>query len=342
MVKSKNILKQRVYAAFEGGEGSNTLPELCLNLLSEQKKSWQGLREGYEALETVRERNLSCGGFSVRIQHNPGRIRSSLAGGGQHPGTRRLCFLCTERLPDVQKGVLYRGNYLILCNPMPVFPSHFIVSHSAHHPQSIQKYTDTLLHLIGDFGPGWAVLYNGPRCGASAPDHLHFQIVPSGRMPVEKEIFDEKKLALITRGEGVLFYLLRDLGRTAVFMEGSDPVRVAKGFKDLLDALKKVLSIDEEPMINLAAYYAERKWRLLVFPRRKHRPDAFFREGNRRFVVSPGAIDMAGVLVTPLEKDFDRLDAGTVRGIYGEVSLEGETVQRAIEAMGYLKSFLPP
>jgi len=95
-------------------------------------------------------------------------------------------------------------------------------------------------------------------------------------------------------------------------------------------------------MINLAAYYAERKWRLLVFPRRKHRPDAFFREGNRRFVVSPGAIDMAGVLVTPLEKDFDRLDAGTVRGIYGEVSLEGETVQRAIEAMGYLKSFLPP
>ena len=335
-------LKQKINATFEIGEGSNKLPGLCLDLLSEQKRSWQDLREGYEALKTVKERNLPCRGFSVRIQHNPGRIRSSQAEVGQKNREGRSCFLCLDRLPDGQKGVLYRGNYLILCNPMPVFPSRFIVSHLDHQRQAIHEHMDTLLHLMVDFGSDWAVLYNGPRCGASAPDHLHFQIVPSGRMPVEKGIRDEKRIDLITQVDGVSFYLLRNLGRAVILLEGDDPIPVGKGFKNFLDALKRVLPIDEEPMMNLAAYYEERKWRLVIFPRRKHRPDAFFREGDSRLVVSPGAIDMAGVLVTPVKKDFERMDATTVRGIYREVSLEGKTVQRAIEVMEDLKSFSPP
>ena len=335
-------INRKIYSTFYGKETGKYLPGLCLELLSEQKKSWQELREGYESLKKIRERNLPCHGFSVRLQYNPGRIKSSAAVVERSDGNDRPCFLCLDHLPDVQKGILYQDRYLILCNPMPVFPSHFTVSDLDHHRQAIREHIDTLLHLMVDFGSGWAVLYNGPRCGASAPDHLHFQIVPSGRMPVEKGIRDKKRLDLITQVDGVFFYLLRNLGRAVILLEGDDPIPVRKGFKDLLDALKRVLSIDEEPMMNLAAYYEERKWRLVIFPRRKHRPDAFFREGDGRLVVSPGAIDMAGVLVTPVKKDFDRMDATTVRGIYGEVSLEGKTVEDAIEAMEYLKSFSPP
>jgi hypothetical protein len=152
-------------------------------------------------------------------------------------------------------------------------------------------------------------------------------------MPVEKEIREEKRLSRMTRINGVLLYRVRDLGREVVILEGDDPVAVGDAFKGFLKALKKVLRIDEEPMMNIAGFHEEREWRLVIFPRRKHRPDAFFMEGEARIVVSPGLIDMGGVLVTPVEKDFERLDAAAVERIYREVSLETETVEKAIDAM---------
>jgi hypothetical protein len=192
---------------------------------------------------------------------------------------------------------------------------------------------------MADFGYGWTVLYNGPKCGASAPDHLHFQAGPSGWMPIEKEIRREKRLTLMTQVDGVLLYRVRNLGREVIILEGDDPMAVGIAFKGFLSALKKVLLIEEEPMMNIAGFYRERngkerKWRLVIFPRQKHRPDAFFREGDARVVVSPGVIDMGGVLITPMEKDFERLDSTSVEGIFGEVSLEGKIVEKAIDTMG--------
>ena len=127
-----------------------------------------------------------------------------------------------DHLPEEQKGILYRGDYLILCNPMPVFFPHFTVSHLDHRPQIITEQIDTFLQLIADLGPGWAVLYNGPRVttGASAPDHLHFQIIPSGRMPIEKAILEKKRLALLTPVSDCILYRVKDLGREVVVLEG--------------------------------------------------------------------------------------------------------------------------
>jgi hypothetical protein len=271
----------------------------------------------------------------VRLQHNPGRIKSSLADVGEKKVKERRCFLCLDHLPEGQKGILYRSEYLILSNPMPVFSSHFTVSHLDHRLQAIAEHINTLFQLMADFGSGWTVLYNGPKCGASAPDHLHFQAAPSGQMPIEKEIREEKRLTLMTQDDGVLLYRVKDLGREVIILEGDDPMAVGDVFKGFLNALKRVFLIDEEPMMNIAGFHETRKWRLVIFPRRKHRPDAFFREGDDRVVVSPGVIDMGGVLITPVEKDFERLDAAAVEDIYGEVSLEGKTVEGAIEAMVY-------
>jgi ribosomal protein S18 acetylase RimI-like enzyme len=323
-------LNQKIHTAFDAGEN---LPELCLELLSRQKKAWPNLGEGYESLKDVRERDLPCKGFSVRLQYNPRRIKSSLADVSGKNVNERRCFLCLNQLPEAQKGILYRNDYLILCNPMPVFSSHFTVSHLDHRVQVIAEHIDTFLQLMADFGSGWTVLYNGPRCGASAPDHLHFQAVPSGQMPIEKEIREGKKLTLMKQVDNVLLYCLRDLGREVIILEGNEPMAVGIAFKGFLNVLKKALLIDEEPMMNIAGFYEERRWCLVIFPRRKHRPDAFFREGDARVVVSPGVIDMGGLLITPIEKDFDRLDAAAVEGIYGEVSLDGETVETAIKAM---------
>jgi ribosomal protein S18 acetylase RimI-like enzyme len=330
----RTLLNQKTDATFDGGGSLKNLPGFCLELLSEQKKVWQDLREGYESLKDVRERDVPCRGFSVRLQHNPGRIKSSLAGVGEENSNERRCFLCLDHLPEGQKGILYQSDYLILCNPMPVASSHFTVSHLDHRGQDIAEHIDIFLQLMADFGSGWTILYNGPKCGASAPDHLHFQAVPSGQMPIEKEIRGEKRLTLMTQGDGVLLYRLRDLGREVIILDGDDPMAVGVAFKGFQNALKKVLLLNEEPMMNIAGFYKERKWRLVIFPRRKHRPDAFFREGDARVVVSPGVIDMGGLLITPVERDFDRLDAASVEGIYVEVSLEGKTVEKAIAAMG--------
>jgi hypothetical protein len=151
------LLQERAYGTFN--ERGN-LPGLCLELLAEQKKTWPDLRLGYESLKNVRERDLPYWGFSVRLQYNPGRIKSSTAVVDAENRRERRCFLCMDNLPKSQQGILYQDDYLILCNPMPVFSSHFTVSHLDHRFQAIGEHMDTFLQLMADLGSGWAVLYN--------------------------------------------------------------------------------------------------------------------------------------------------------------------------------------
>jgi ribosomal protein S18 acetylase RimI-like enzyme len=331
-LRKGTMLKQKTYIPFDGGKSLKNLSRLCLELLSEQKKTWQDLREGYELVRKIRERDVPCRGFSIRLQQNSGRIKSSLADVGEKNANERRCFLCLEHLPEDQRGILYRNDYLILCNPMPVFSSHFTISHVDHRRQAITEHINTLLQLMSDFGSRWTILYNGSQCGASAPDHLHFQAIPSGQMPIENEIRGRKRLTLRTQVDGVFLHRMRDVGREVILLEGNNPMAVGEVLKCFLNSLKKVLQVNEEPMINIAGSH-EKKYCLMIFPRRKHRPDAFFNGGDARIVVSPGVIDMGGVLITPVEKDFYRLDAALVGAIYREVSLEGESVEKAIEAM---------
>ena len=218
---------------------------------------------------------------------------------------------------------------------MPVFSPHFTLSHLDHRRQAITGQINTFLQFMADFGSGWTVLYNGPRCGASAPDHLHFQAVPSEQMPIEKEILQEKRFTLMTTVNRCLLYRVKDLGREVVVLEGDDVTALGSAFNRFLESLRTVLSIEEEPMMNIAGFHGKGKGRrgkgyLVIFPRRKHRPDAFFREDNARVVISPGAIDMGGVLITPMGKDFEQLDAASIEGIFKEVSLEGKMVGKAI------------
>ena len=152
-------------------------------------------------------------------------------------------------------------------------------------------------------------------------------------MPIEKEIREEKRLTLLRQVDGVFFHRVRDLGREAIILEGDDSMAIEKVFNNYLNSLREVLVLDEEPMMNMAGFYEERKWRLLIFPRRKHRPDAFFKDGDARVVVSPGVIDMGGLLITPVGRDFYRLDGAAVEGIYREVSLEGRSVKKAIDVL---------
>jgi len=334
--------ESRIFASFDDDQECR-LGELCLHLLDEQKRTWTDCRRGYESLESVGKRIVKCDGFSVTIQHNPGRVTSTEARVEKDEIALRPCFLCTDRLPAEQKVVLYRRDYVVLCNPMPVFSSHYTVAHRQHRPQTIGENAATLLRLVDDFGEGWTVLYNGPRCGASAPDHLHFQVVTGACMPIENEIAEEDRLRLMEQIGDVRIYRAGCLGREVVVLESNFPGDLVIPFAAYSKALTRVITggsdpteIEDgrgEPMLNLAAFVKGERVFLLVFPRGAHRPVAFYLSGAERIAVSPAVAEMGGIIVTPVARDFSRLDTSVVEGIYREVSIDGDTAERAFEAM---------
>lgn len=328
-----DLLSRKTFIRFADGEASRSLPEHIHDLFSEQMGSWQRLQDAYEVLKTLKTRAIFFNGFSVSLYNNPGRLTSATAAVGQKDVRDRPCFLCLHNLPLEQKGILYREEFIILYNPMPVFPNHLTVAHVGHRPQSVAEYFDAFLSLAEDLGKKWTTLYNGPRCGASAPDHLHFQALPEGRLPIEHELRKSGKLILAFKTDGARIYTAQGLGREVIVLVGKDRESMIYTFKKALVSLRVAIPTDDEPMMNLAGFHDGKFWHIALFPRRKHRPDAFFREGDERVVVSPGAVEMAGVLVTPMERDYYRLDAQAVESIYQEVSLDKSTVIRAIEAM---------
>ena len=315
------MFEKRVFAVFDGRGNSGSLPELCRSLLFGQKETWAELRNAYSSLKRVRTRPIQCTGFSVTLQHNPGRATSSLARVDETNIRKRACFLCAENLPEGQKGILYRDTFLVLCNPAPVFPFHYTVSCVEHRAQAIAGNIGVCLQLMADLGSNWTLLYNGPKCGASAPDHLHFQVLPEGKLPIEREIVEYQRLERVVRLPGASLFRVKDVGREVMMLVGDDPEVLDGTLRTYLDRLKKVFPADDEPMLNIAGSHTRGAWRLLVFPRRAHRPDVFFHEGDGRIVVSPAVVEMAGVIVTPIEKDFERLDAAMVENIYRQVSL---------------------
>lgn len=320
-----HVLRDRIYASFSGGDPP--LEELCRKLLSAQQRSWPELKQAYDSLNAVRSRSVECDGFSVRLIFNPGRAVNTTAAVSPEEIRERPCFLCCANLPAAQKGILYHREFLILGNPRPAVPFHLTIAHLDHRPQALCEHIETFLKITADLGSGFITLYNGPRCGASAPDHLHFQAVPSGQMPIEWELENTGNFIPLKPGSetrGVPVRRATGLGREALLIEGNDVSLIAAAFRDYMDTLTEPATKGkprEEPMINAAASFGGKAWRLLVFPRRAHRPAAFYRDDADRIVVSPAVMEMGGIIVTPVERDFDRLDAPTIRSIYREVSL---------------------
>jgi diadenosine tetraphosphate (Ap4A) HIT family hydrolase len=327
------INRERIFASFDGSRDDPALSGFCLDLLAQQKISWPFLRDAYAAQDSAQIREISANGFSVKLQFNPRRIISSAAAVDPASISRRPCFLCVENLPEAQKGILYRQTYLILCNPAPIFSQHYVVSNRRHIPQSIEKNMDAFLLLAKDFGPGFTVFYNGPRCGASAPDHLHFHAVPSDMMPIEKEIREDRNKILIRKVEGVSILTSMSLSRPIIIVEGKELKSVETALRMAVTAMQEALPAPDEPMMNLLCAYDGTQWRVLIIPRRKHRPEAYYREGDEQILISPGMVDMGGLIITPVEKDFNAIDAEQIGNIFKEVSMDDDTFAKIMATL---------
>jgi glycosyltransferase involved in cell wall biosynthesis len=333
-IKARRILNKkesgnRIFAQYPGGKQKN-LAALCLSLLNQQKKSWLKFAHAYRELADVRTRSVECGGYKVCLQFNPQRAISSGAAIDAESIKSRLCFLCQDNLPGEQKGILYRNQYLILCNPAPIFDKHFTIVNLRHRPQTIDGNLIWLLNLAQDLVPDFAVFYNGPACGASAPDHLHFQAIPVNALAFLSKL---KKLPPLKEISSVRYSMGKNFDRSVIILESKNVNRLTKQFLRLLKTTQKILATNDEPLVNVICTYTMDCWRLAIFLRQKHRPDAYFAEGENRIFISPGAIDMAGVIITPRLNDYNRLDCNTIRGIYREVSLPEDMMNKIMDKL---------
>lgn len=305
------------------------LPGQARRLLANQLLVWPQLKAGYAALEGLRVRQVQVEGRVIILQCNPPRIKSTGADLAPAAIEARACFLCPPNLPPMQQAIRCYRNFLVLCNPFPIFSPHFTIAHIHHLPQALSGAWPSLLHFARDFHPDFALLYNGPQCGASAPDHLHFQAVPRAAIPALNRRREGMK-AVWQEGGLELWRTTTD-PLAAFLLEGAAEQALVACLARLIKAMKSVLPGHGEPLLNLFSLYEEGRWRIMLFPRRQHRPAAYYKSGQEQLLLSPGAVDMGGLLVVPREADFDRLDSMALRQIFQEISLP-EELSAKIEA----------
>lgn len=301
------------------------LAEQSKLLLADQKKSWSLLKKNYENLSYVQTRSFEFDGFNVEVQFNSERIKSSNADVSPEAIKERKCFLCRDNLPAEQNGLATNG-FIILCNPYPIFPEHFTIASKDHTPQQIENSFPELLDFSHKLGKYYTLFYNGPRCGASAPDHLHFQAATKNFMPLERQfdhIVNKHTTAVFSNGN-IEIHLIEDSLRSFISFESRDKHELISTFVVLLDALKKAYPIEDEPMMNITVAYERGIWRVFIFPREAHRPKQFFATGENQLLVSPAAVDLCGLIITPRKEDFEKISSNDITDIFRQITITKE------------------
>ena len=291
-----------------------------------QLKVWHDTRRRYDALAHVEQRTLENG---LVLQRNPARIVSTGAKMDRETLAQRPCFLCLPQRPQEQLHRPCFDHYELLVNPYPILPRHFTLPCLVHTPQRIRGHFPALRRMARSL-TGHLVFYNGPRCGASAPDHLHFQAGSRGVVPLERDLHRwlSAEPFLQSADESLSAYTLEGYACPGwvLFCRGND-AEAERVFHTCLAACPG-LSVVPEPGINLLAWQEADATVVVVLPRSKHRPASYPSP-----LVSPGALDMGGLIITPRREDFERLTAATAAALIAEVGIPEADCRRMVETL---------
>lgn len=326
-----------------------------------QLEIWEDTRKRYRELKSVETKQLGA----IKAQFNPARIVSTGASIDKKAIAKRPCFLCAANRPKEQmhhtivdsKGT---GHLELLVNPFPILPMHFTLPSLKHEPQAIlHNYGE--IHRVLRYYPDLMVFYNGPHCGASAPDHMHLQAGTSGIAPLQTSwkrlarslepvialnsndangTNGSNTSAVINSADGI--YLVTDYACPAFLVQSTSTENDKKLFNHLYKAMAVVCpspyeegGVQEEPMMNIISWRQGDVFMSIVIPRSKHRPDCYTAEGDAQRIISPGALDMAGLIITPRREDFDAITQEEAEGILAEV---GITMDKAREIAEEIKT----
>ena len=297
----------------------NKLNNQVKSLFDEQVANWELARRNFAGLKTVQTKTFNFGDFDIKVQFNPARIVSSGAKVDAKTIAERKCFLCSEHLPTEQKGI-EAGNYTILVNPFPIFPEHFTIPHIEHIRQQIKPFFGDMLELAKAMDE-YVIFYNGPKCGASAPDHMHFQAGTRDFLPL---ISDYKRLKathtdVLVEDDKYTVFCMKNYLRTVYCIESGNAKESKLVFNSLYTNLQQ--SNTEEPMMNVVCTFEDGIWYTFVLPRKEFRPWQFTAEGDQQLMVSPATVEMCGIFITPIEQHFEKITKEDVISILEQVSL---------------------
>ena len=309
------LLDAEVLRAHGAGD---SLPSRLAALYRQQLAEWPLLEEGSRALAAMRRKELQAAGQSIHVQYNPARIVSSSADIAPEALKARPCFLCEQALPPEQRAIAVSGGLIALCNPRPIFRPHFTIAERAHTEQSMSGREAEFVALSHELGPDLALFFNGAKAGASAPDHFHYQAAPAADLPLAAEAAPDGEVAIVRR-----------YGGAALLLRGRDEGRVAKRLASLLSAIRGLMPAGGD-YLNLIGWCSD-EHRILVVPRCAHRPACYNAPEDERFVISPAAVEVGGVLVAARETDYERLAPPVITEIFKEV-LVPESVAAEIAA----------
>ena len=298
-----------------------------------QLEKWDDARNRYHELRNVRTRELAMGASSIQVQWNPARMVSTGASIDKKAIAERPCFLCEANRPKEQTKKSVDSHFDLLVNPYPILPTHFTIPSVKHEPQRIRDIYGEIHKLLDEY-PELMVFYNGPKCGASAPDHAHLQAGTSGRLPLQMswQRLSRNLTPLISLNDDESISLIDEYPCPALLIRSHTPYGDEQLFLRLYDALP-MQDDDAEPMMNIVSWRCDDEYLSVVFPRGKHRPDCYYAQGNDQYIISPGALDMAGLIITPRQEDFERLTPEKALSILNEVSLPKEQLQQVIEKL---------
>ncbi len=292
-----------------------------------QLEMWEDARHRFRDLKHVEVRQLSD---QLKVQFNPARIVSTGAKIDKHTLGERPCFLCERNRPKEQMTKQIDDHFQLLVNPFPILPVHFTIPATKHQPQSIYRHYGEM-HRLLSLHSELMVFYNGPKCGASAPDHLHFQAGTSGVLPLQTnwQRLSRNLTDVISLNDEEKISVLRDFLVPAFVIisksEDSD--------EELFHRLYRSMPMrgdESEPMMNIIAWRKGEEFISVVIPREKHRPDAYFAEGEAQMMVSPGALDMAGLIITPREEDFSKINLDKATALLRECGISAEKTEAIV------------
>lgn len=310
-----------------------TIKEQVNELFEQQLSVWEMARNNFEGLKTVQIREFDFDGFGVKVQFNPARMVSSGAKVDVKTIAQRKCFLCAANRPEVQRGIEWR-DYDILINPFPIFPRHLTIPRREHVDQQLVPYISDMFDLAREL-PDFVVFYNGPKCGASAPDHMHFQAGNADFLPLVGDYFNLKSQGKCTMQctiDGADIYTIDDYLRVVYCIESCNRDALRQAFMKLYNSWVKEEGV--EPMMNVVCLYKEStvngqqstegKWYLFVIPRGAFRPWQYTAEGDKQLLVSPATVEVSGLFITPIKEHFERITKEDVVDILTQCTINKE------------------
>lgn len=292
-----------------------------------QLEVWTDARHRFRDLKHVETRQFSD---QLKLQWNPARIVSTGAKIDKKTLGERPCFLCDKNRPKEQMSKQIDEKFHLLVNPFPILPVHFTIPARKHQPQLIYKNYGEM-HRFISLHSDLMVFYNGPKCGASAPDHLHFQAGTNGILPLQTnwQRLSRNLTDIISLNDEEKISVVRDFIVPAFVIISKSAESDETLFRRLYKAMPQ-RGDETEPMMNIISWRKGEEFISVVIPREKHRPEAYFAEGDAQFVVSPGALDMSGLIITPREEDFRKLTEEKALSLLQECGVSEEKMNAII------------